>query len=82
VEPCAMCVGAMIQARISRLIFGVTEEKTGMVQSRLALLKHPIFNHRIEAVGGVLADECRRVVQGFFREKRQKTTRFDSFLAY
>lgn len=82
VEPCAMCVGAMIQARISRLVFGAPEEKTGMVQSRLALLDHSFFNHRIETVGGVLAEECRQLVQGFFREKREKTTRSDLFLIY
>jgi tRNA(adenine34) deaminase len=73
-EPCIMCVGAMIQARISRLVFGAPEEKTGMVQSRMALLSYPVFNHRIDIVGGVLADECRRLVQGFFREKREETT--------
>ncbi|NIQ37954.1 MAG: tRNA adenosine(34) deaminase TadA [Proteobacteria bacterium] len=73
VEPCAMCVGAMIQARISRLVFGALENKTGMVQSRLSLLNNPLFNHRIETMGGVLADECREMVQGFFREKRENT---------
>jgi len=75
VEPCAMCVGAMVQARISRLVFGAPEEKTGMVQSRLGLLKHSFFNHRIETVGGVRAEECRSLVQGFFRQKREKPAR-------
>ncbi|MBW2057497.1 MAG: nucleoside deaminase [Deltaproteobacteria bacterium] len=70
VEPCAMCVGAMIQARIARLVYGTPEEKTGMVQSRLALLDSSLFNHRITVVGGLLAEECRGVVQSFFREKR------------
>lgn len=74
VEPCAMCVGGMIQARISRLVFGVPEEKTGMVQSRLALLDSLFFNHRIETVGGVLTEECRRLVHEFFKEKREKAT--------
>lgn len=73
VEPCAMCVGALIQARISRLVFGAFEEKTGMVSSRLALLDASYFNHRIEAVGGVRGEECRQILQGFFREKRGKT---------
>ena len=72
VEPCAMCVGAMIQARISRLVFGTCEEKTGMVQSRVSLLDDGIFNHRVETVGGVLAAECRALIQEFFRVKRQK----------
>jgi tRNA(adenine34) deaminase len=80
VEPCTMCVGAMIQARISRLVFGVPEEKTGMVQSCLTLLDYPVFNHRVEAVGGVLAMQCRQVIQGFFRQRRQKTRGFDGFL--
>ncbi len=82
VEPCAMCVGAMIQARISRLVFGVPEGKSGMVQSRLALLNHSFFNHRIETVGGVLREECRQILQAFFRERREKTTPSELFLIY
>ena len=74
VEPCTMCVGAMIQARISRLVFGAHEERTGMVESRVPLLNSPFFNHRIVAVGGVLREECGELVQGFFMEKRGKTT--------
>jgi len=74
IEPCAMCIGGMIQARVSRLIFGALEEKTGMVKSRLALLHDSLFNHRIEAMGGVLAEDCRKLVQGFFREKRGRRT--------
>ena len=73
VEPCVMCVGAMIHARISRLVFGAPEEKTGMVQSRLALLDGSLFNHRIETVGGIRVEECRQLLQGFFRERREKT---------
>jgi tRNA(adenine34) deaminase len=64
----------MIQARITRLVFGAYEEKTGMVESRVPLLNSPIFNHRIVAVGGVLREECGQLVQGFFMEKRGKTT--------
>ena len=79
VEPCAMCVGAMIQARISRLVFGIHEEKTGMVESRLTLLNYPFCNHQIEAVAGVLAEECRQLVQRFFREKRKRTDQPHSF---
>ena len=74
VEPCMMCVGAMLQARISRLVFGIAEEKTGMVQSRLALLDSPFLNHRIEAVGGVRAEECRLLIQEFFRGRRENAT--------
>jgi tRNA(adenine34) deaminase len=79
VEPCAMCVGAMIQARIARLVFGVTDEKTGVVESQLALLSYPFLNHRVESVGGILARECRQVVQAFFKRKRDKAGRLRSF---
>jgi tRNA(adenine34) deaminase len=74
VEPCIMCVGAMLQARISRLVFGIPEEKMGVVQSRLALLDAPFLNHRIEAMGGVRAEECRLLMQEFFRGRRQNAT--------
>jgi tRNA(adenine34) deaminase len=82
VEPCTMCVGAMIQARISRLVFGVCEEKTGVVQSRLALLDRVKFNHRIETVGGVLAEECRDLIQGFFKTRREENRQTSAFLLY
>jgi tRNA(Arg) A34 adenosine deaminase TadA len=72
VEPCAMCVGAMIQARVSRLVYGAHEEKTGMVESRLPLLNSGIFNHHIETAGGVLREECGRLIQEFFIAKRKK----------
>ncbi len=72
VEPCPMCAGAMIQARISRLIFGAPEEKTGVVQSHLGLLVYPFFNHRVRTAGGVLEEECRLMIQAFFKEKRDK----------
>ena len=74
VEPCIMCVGAMLQARISRLVFGIPEEKMGVVQSRLALLDAPFLNHRIEAMGGVRAEECRLLMQEFVRGRRQNAT--------
>jgi tRNA(adenine34) deaminase len=74
VEPCMMCVGAMVQARISRLVFGIFEKKTGMVRSCLALLDSPFLNHRIEAVGGVRAGECRFLMQKFFWGRREKAT--------
>lgn len=71
-EPCAMCVGALIHARVSTLIFGALEPKTGAVQSALKLLDDPSWNHRVEVVSGVLADDCREVVQEFFRQRRIK----------
>lgn len=69
-EPCAMCVGALIHARVGTLIFGALEPKTGAVQSALKLLEDPSWNHRVEVVSGVLADQCREIVQEFFRRKR------------
>ena len=66
IEPCTMCVGAMIHARIARLVFGAPEPRAGATK----LLDSASFNHRIEIVGGVLADECRELMQAFFRERR------------
>jgi tRNA(adenine34) deaminase len=70
VEPCAMCVGALVHARIGMLVFGALEPKTGAVRSTMNLVEHPSWNHRIEVVSGVLETECRAIVQRFFREKR------------
>ena len=70
IEPCLMCVGALVHARIGTLMFGAPEPKTGAVQSTMRLLEDPSWNHRVEVVSGVLADECRTVVQDFFRQKR------------
>ena len=69
-EPCAMCVGAMMHARIGTLVFGASEPKTGAVRSTMSLVDHSSWNHHIEVVAGVLESECREIVQGFFREKR------------
>jgi tRNA(adenine34) deaminase len=70
VEPCAMCVGALVHARIATLIYGAPEPKTGAVRSTMKLLDDPSWNHRLVVVSGVLADECRALVQGFFKERR------------
>jgi tRNA(adenine34) deaminase len=70
IEPCQMCVGAMIHARIARVVFGTREPKAGAIESAMRAHEHPSLNHRLEAVGGVLEDECRAVIQEFFREKR------------
>lgn len=70
VEPCAMCVGALVHARIGTLIFGTPEPKTGAVRSTMKLLDDPSWNHRMVVVSGVLADECRELVQNFFKERR------------
>ena len=70
VEPCLMCVGAMVHARIGTVVFGAREPKAGAVVSTLAAHELPSLNHRMTAVGGVLEDECREVIQAFFREQR------------
>jgi tRNA(adenine34) deaminase len=70
VEPCAMCVGALVHARIGTLIYGAPEPRTGAVGSTMKLLDDPCWNHRVAVISGVLADECRDIVQKFFRERR------------
>jgi tRNA(adenine34) deaminase len=70
VEPCAMCVGAIVHARIGTLIYGAPEPKTGAVRSTMKLLDDPSWNHRLVVVAGLMADECRELVQQFFRAKR------------
>ena len=66
-----MCVGAMVHARIGTLIYGASEPKTGAAQSTMNLIDDPSWNHRITVVAGVMADECRELMQDFFREKRR-----------
>jgi tRNA(adenine34) deaminase len=70
VEPCMMCVGAMVHARISTLVYGAPEPKAGAVVSSQRAHEQPALNHRLSVVGGVLEDECRAVMQEFFRERR------------
>lgn len=71
VEPCAMCTGAIFHARVSRVVFGAPEPKTGVAGSVLNLYAEPRLNHHAEIVGGVLAAECGALVSGFFAERRQ-----------
>ncbi len=70
VEPCLMCVGAMVHARIGTVVFGAPEPKAGALVSTLAAHELPSLNHRMAAVGGVLEAECRETIQTFFRERR------------
>jgi tRNA(adenine34) deaminase len=70
IEPCQMCVGAMVHARIARLVYGAREPKAGAIESAMRAHEHPSLNHRIAAVGGVLEEECRAVVQEFFKGAR------------
>jgi len=71
-EPCLMCTGAIIHARIRRIVYATAEPKGGMVESRANLFAQPWFNHRVETDGGVLAAPARRLLQQFFRERRQR----------
>lgn len=70
IEPCAMCAGAMVHARIQRLVYGADDPKAGAVHSIMHVLNHPALNHRVEARGGVLAGSCAGIVQEFFRARR------------
>jgi tRNA(adenine34) deaminase len=70
VEPCLMCVGAMVHARVERLVFGATEPKAGAVESTQRAFEHPALNHRVAVVSGVLAAECGRRLQEFFAARR------------
>ena len=70
VEPCAMCAGALVQARISRLVYGADEPKGGAVRTCLRVLDAPMLNHRVEIVSGVLAGESVQLLQSFFAARR------------
>jgi tRNA(adenine34) deaminase len=70
VEPCLMCVGAMVHARIGTLVFGTTEPKAGAIESTQRAHEHPALNHRFLVVSGVLARECRDVMSEFFASRR------------
>jgi tRNA(adenine34) deaminase len=69
-EPCVMCAGAMIHARVERLVFGATDPKSGAAGSVFDLTGTEALNHRIEVAGGVLADECGQLLRDFFRARR------------
>jgi tRNA(adenine34) deaminase len=71
-EPCTMCVGALVHARIQRLIFATTEPKSGAVMSRSQLLSADYFNHKIDVTGGVLAQECQHQLSAFFQKRREE----------
>ncbi len=70
IEPCIMCVGALIQARVKRLVFGAPDPKTGACISLYRLPEDPRLNHRLEVTGGIREAECRELLQDFFRERR------------
>ena len=70
IEPCAMCAGALVHARLRRLIYGADDPKAGAVHSVMRVLNHPCLNHRIEVRSGVLAGHCSEILQEFFRSRR------------
>jgi tRNA(adenine34) deaminase len=72
IEPCSMCAGAMIQARVPRLVYGAAEPRGGAVQSCFEVFSHPDLNHRVQVTSGVLASDCSDVIQSFFAVRRQQ----------
>jgi tRNA(adenine34) deaminase len=73
IEPCAMCAGAVIHARIARLVYGAKDSKAGAAGSILEVINHPRLNHKMEVVSGVLGDRCSEILQDFFRRRREQT---------
>ncbi|SRR6266851_5997102 len=72
IEPCAMCAGAIIHSRISRLVYGARDIKAGAAGSVLDVINHPRLNHKLEVVSGLLEDRCSEILQDFFRHKREQ----------
>jgi tRNA(adenine34) deaminase len=70
IEPCAMCAGAMVPARIGRLVYGADDPKGGAVRSCFSILDHPQINHRVEVTSGVLAEDAAALLQNFFAARR------------
>jgi tRNA(adenine34) deaminase len=73
IEPCQMCVGAMVHARIARLVYGAPEPKAGAIESVMKAHENPALNHRLDVTGRVLEEDCRGIMQAFFAERRQRT---------
>lgn len=70
IEPCAMCAGALVHARTARLVYGAPDPKAGAVETHLGICSTDFLNHRVSVEGGILEDECRRMLQSFFRKRR------------
>lgn len=70
IEPCAMCAGALVNARVARLVFGAPDERFGAVETHFRICDSPVLNHRMQITSGVLADKCRAIMQDFFRARR------------
>ena len=76
IEPCAMCAGALVQARVKRLIYGARDERAGAVESNFRICSSGSLNHQIEVISGVLETECRALMQEFFRVRRKTDVRY------
>ena len=70
-EPCPMCAGALVNARVDRLVYAVADPKAGAVDTLFDILRDPRLNHRVEVASGVLAEECGALLSGFFRQRRK-----------
>jgi len=70
IEPCVMCAGTLVNARVKRLVYGAADERFGAVETIFRLCDNERLNHRIEITSGVLADECRQLIQDFFKARR------------
>lgn len=71
IEPCAMCAGALVNARVARLVYGAADERFGAVETHFRICDSPELNHRIQITSGVLADKCRALMQDFFKARRK-----------
>jgi tRNA(adenine34) deaminase len=72
-EPCAMCAGAMVHARVKRLVYAATDPRAGAAGTMFNITQHEALNHRVEVVGGVMAEECGELLRRFFQMRRSKT---------
>ena len=77
IEPCPMCAGALVHARVKRVVYGAKDPKTGADGSVMQVLNHPALNHRIEVQSGVLAGRCSELLQAFFRQRRVEGQQID-----
>ena len=73
IEPCSMCAGALVHARIKRLVYGADDPKAGAVHSVISIVNHPQLNHKMEVLRGVLAGRCADMLQAFFKERRNSS---------
>lgn len=71
-EPCAMCAGALVNARVKRLVYGAADERFGGAETHFRICDSPKLNHRLEITSGILADKCRSLMQDFFQKRRSK----------